>query len=458
MSGRGRGGRGGGGGGGGRGGGGGGRGGGGGAGGGGYNGGGGGYGGGGGGYGGGGGGRGGGGGGYGGGGRGGGGGGYGGGGGGGYRGGHDGGYGGGGGGGGRGGSFGGFGRGGGGGGGRGGPRADFGLYSPAPAVVDKGLERQADEFVKELNASNRPSEFPKRRDFGTLGIPTVVRANYFRVELPKKPYYQYDVDFSPAARSQRDRKRLFDLMEATPRFAQLVPNRNQIAHDSSKTIISAVPLDMPSKKDTIEFNFHHADEPAVPTGDRPPKKYIATLQHVRDLDLSDLQDYCLGRDTGHEWSVTVRALNIVLAKFPSASQAAGGSVINFGQNRFFIVEQRPEDLGAGLVAYRGYYSSVRPTFGRVLCNINVCTSAFFRPQNLANLFQDVFGDGGGDHFTTRGGIQSKSIRGLRVLTTYMGHPRTFTLRGIAGSADSIKFFWAEENRTVSVAEYFHKSK
>jgi hypothetical protein len=86
----------------------------------------------------------------------------------------------------------------------------------------------------------------------------------------------------------------------------------------------------------------------------------------------------------------------------------------------------------------------------------VCTAAFFKPQNLGDMINEVFGGRGG---TGKGGIGYKSINGLRVSTTYMGFPKVHTLKGITeNSAQDEKFFWDEENKTVSIAEYYKKSE
>lgn len=46
------------------------------------------------------------------------------------------------------------------------------------------------------------------------------------------------------------------------------------------------------------------------------------------------------------------------------------------------------ELGGGLLALRGYYSSVRPAVGRLLINLNVTSGAFYKPTPLADLMRD----------------------------------------------------------------------
>lgn len=64
----------------------------------------------------------------------------------------------------------------------------------------------------------------------------------------------------------------------------------------------------------------------------------------------------------------ISALNIVLAAHPNRS---GGGGVMVGRNRFFFRNAaRPMDLGGGLEAWKGFYSSVRPSHKELLVNVN----------------------------------------------------------------------------------------
>ena len=372
-------------------------------------------------------------------------------------------------GGGRGGGYDGGGRGGGGGGGgyggrgRGGggarPRAviEPGLFSPPgpPPTVNTDLIKKADDLVAQLAKADawQEGEFPLRPGFGKNGVQTIVRSNFFKVELPKQPFYQYDVDFTPSEKKGEKRARLFELMQKAPEFISLVPDPEYIAHDSSKTIISARRLDIEGERFEFTLRFYFADDGPSDTN----KEYKVQIVPQRDLTSKELQDYVTGVPSAKDYdsSTIIRALNIILAKFPSSGLSANRQIVNFGQQRFFIIETSPRELGGGLVAYRGYYSSIRPSFGRVLCNINVCTAAFFKPMNLGEMLNQVFGGRGGGG----GGVQYKSINGLKVATTYMGRRKKFVLGGVGSNGPSQETFWWEEHdSTVSVTDYFKRRK
>jgi eukaryotic translation initiation factor 2C len=252
------------------------------------------------------------------------------------------------------------------------------------------------------------------------------------------------------------RARLFELLMQAPDFRKLVPNTRSIATDMSKSIISAHELDLPLRKKVIDLRFHYADQAAGPDD----KRYKATITFVHEFSAQDIREYVSGvvRTPPYDANAMIHALNIVLAKFPLSGMVGNKKVVKIGSgdNKFFILETQPDDLGSGLVAYRGYYSSIRPTFNRVLCNINVCTGAFFKPQSLAAMIDQVCP--GGEFSSLRGGIGHKSIDGLKVLTHYLGSPKIFTLKGLGGTVCEEEFYWEDEKSTVTVEYYFKKSE
>ena len=84
----------------------------------------------------------------------------------------------------------------------------------------------------------------------------------------------------------------------------------------------------------------------------------------------------------YDFMPVVNAMNIILSSHPN--RATGGGVM-VGRNKFFHPSPAvpPVPLGGGLEAWRGFYSSVRPAWKQLMVNVNVCTTAFYTPGNLA---------------------------------------------------------------------------
>src|SRR5579863_2031881 len=54
-------------------------------------------------------------------------------------------------------------------------------------------------------------------------------------------------------------------------------------------------------------------------------------------------------------------------------------------NRFIFTDRETRALGAGIILWRGYFQSVRPTIDRVLINIDISTGAMYKPGRLIDL-------------------------------------------------------------------------
>ena len=270
----------------------------------------------------------------------------------------------------------------------------------------------------------------------------------------KKVLYEYNVQFLPEAKKGEVRTRLFGLMKGRDLiFSKLFKSPDHMADDASSTIITNVPMkEGPEGVDKLwDLKFYWEDDGPSDND----KDYQVKFTFVRKLSWDAFTNHVNGKDINYDSQVIISALNIILAKFPSANVTPEKRVVRFGDNRFFIIEKRvTRSLGDGLVAYRGFYSSVRPSFGKVLCNINVCTSAFFEAQNLARLIHEVRMDGSGF-----GGITRKHFDGLKVSYNYMGKTKKLVLKGLGRkSAKDEKFRWDKENGSMVSVEYYFKKR
>ena len=141
-------------------------------------------------------------------------------------------------------------------------------------------------------------------------------------------------------------------------------------------------------------------------------------------------------------------MNIILAAHPS--RVVGGGVV-VGRNRFFHPSPMapPVSLGGGLEAWRGFYTSVRPSWKQLMVNVNVCTTAFYTPGNLAEKMVEFMA-------AAPSGRLASFVRGVRVKTTHLGYRKT--AKTVAKVNARQHRFEAEGMGLVTVEEYFLKSK
>lgn len=87
--------------------------------------------------------------------------------------------------------------------------------------------------------------------------------------------------------------------------------------------------------------------------------------------LTRLSRYLFGQANYRDYDIMpiVSALNLILGAHPNRSDGPGVMV---GRNRWFFKTpgEQPTPLGAGLEAWKGFYSSVRPAHNQLMVNVN----------------------------------------------------------------------------------------
>lgn len=80
----------------------------------------------------------------------------------------------------------------------------------------------------------------------------------------------------------------------------------------------------------------------------------------------------------------ISAMNVAVTQTPNASS----TVVSGSRNcNFFPLDHDSENLDNGLIAIRGYYSSVCGCLARTPVNVNVCTSTFYPSVTLIELIR-----------------------------------------------------------------------
>jgi len=190
----------------------------------------------------------------------------------------------------------------------------------------------------------------------------------------------YDVSIEPEVKNKRKRRRLYDILECHVGFKDFAKHT---ATDYGKIIVSIKPLNPNApatrdgeKADRVEVNVIYTDTDDSPPPAEGKNGYKFIISRTAYIEPSDFQDYVTGKNPNYSPEQAIQAMNIILAKFPSKSI----SMVPVGRNKFFVLSDDNQlrfDLGAGLIALKGFYTSIRPSVGNILCNLNVCTTAFY---------------------------------------------------------------------------------
>ena len=196
-----------------------------------------------------------------------------------------------------------------------------------------------------------------------------------------------------------------------------------VATDYAGLIVTCAKVDLGSSDHstfTLEFYDTEFPEGRVTAPSGSPFKLQMSL--VGTLSSSDLGKF-MGLDltgSAHSGMVineAVHALNIIMAAHPNNTP----DVYQSGQNKFFRYPS-PEsfssyNLGGGLIAVRGYFSSVRFSTSRMLLNLNSRCTPFYRTMNVRELVHEFQKSAPGNWPALE-----EYLRNLRVKTSYMTAP------------------------------------
>ena len=146
----------------------------------------------------------------------------------------------------------------------------------------------------------------------------------------------------------------------------------------------------------------------------------------------------------------VSALNLIIQK------RASTQAMRAGKNRYFFPaeQDRQNNLSQMLYAFKGFYSSARPSLGQVVLNVNVCMTPFYVSGTLMEAiskFQD----------RTQGAVPSDFPSRVKIVTNHLGYNRTYTLTEVLGAPgpENVYFDCSKyKPQKTSIANYFLKGR
>ncbi|KAE9975115.1 hypothetical protein BLS_002750 [Venturia inaequalis] len=375
-------------------------------------------------------------------------------------------------------------------GGRGGG-GSRGIYKEGQPVAtpDASITKFEDAVIKDptnaFGSLTMEDGLPRRPAYGAEGKAIILRTNYFGITLQntKQVLYRYQLDIEPdAGLSRKKIRRYMELFLAHQLFA-----KTTAASDYGKTIYTNEKLDLgPTDRATFKivlydryenpFPAASANEEAGRQAARSRRERTLKIQLITSYAVNELFKYVSSSSGGGAYGPKEdvrQALNIVFSRAPNVED----NISSMGQNKYFPFTHQfgshPNvdslDMGAGLLALRGYYSSVRLGPQRVLLNLNVAAAAFYEPGPLHLLINKFIGR---KDLSNRRNQQDLSsfIKGLKVLTRYNTEKdasgktvavikvkSVFGLAHMGATSQQHRFEWenaAGKKVTTTVQEFF----
>ncbi|XP_033109683.1 protein argonaute-2-like isoform X1 [Anneissia japonica] len=250
---------------------------------------------------------------------------------------------------------------------------------------------------------------PTRPNVGTEGRPIVLRANHFQIRIPRGEIYHYDITITPDKCPRRVNREVIETLvkQCSPRiFANLRP-----VFDGRKNLYTKEPL--PIGNDPVEM------EVSLP-GEGRDRSFKISMKYVAKVSLQSLEQALEGRISLIPYDA-IQAIDVVMRHLPSMTYTP------VGRSFFSAPESYNPPLGGGREVWFGFHQSVRPSMWKMMLNIDVSATAFYKAQSVIDFMCDVvdmrdlnerrpLSDSSRVKFT-------KEIRGLKIEITHCGSMR-----------------------------------
>ncbi|ETN39977.1 uncharacterized protein HMPREF1541_04252 [Cyphellophora europaea CBS 101466] len=317
-----------------------------------------------------------------------------------------------------------------------------------PALIDPVVEQKEDAIASGLKGL-QPTEaqFPYRPGFGTRGKQIQLWTNYFElIHHGDLVLHRYAIAILPDRNGKtpagRKLKRIIKIL-LEEHLGQYRPG---IVTDYKSTILSKDALEVTGSYD-VSYRGEEEEDPS-------PNQiiYQVTLHQNAVLSISELLDYVNSTDSTRlvgSKEELIQALNIVIGHCPKEEP----SIVNIGANKHYGMLPPSDrfDLGAGLRAIRGFFTSVRLATARVLVNAQVKHAAFYTAGPLDGLMQSFIRENGQNKvkllkFVTRLLVNVTHI--VRRSSSGRAIPRIKVIAGLAKPADG-----AQQHKPPVVPEF-----
>ncbi|KAJ7152962.1 argonaute-like protein [Mycena filopes] len=314
------------------------------------------------------------------------------------------------------------------------------VHSAVVALLAAARADHHDQLIKSFSSLKPDPDRPLRPAYGTRGTAITLRTNFFAVRLPATPIFDYTVGITPEMKGKGMKARLFFLLEQSDVCRPLL---RYIAHDADGRLVSARRLPQPLN---ISVPFYEEGELGPRTGSTV---YTIAIKLEREHDIESLTRYLNGNVESRNYNTLplISALNLVL------QQHASRTGVRLDKNRhFFPSSSEFFRLSPGIIAFQGFYTSVRPTYKQLAVNVNNCVAAFVEPGNLADALM-AFGRNSYGAMPT---LPEALARSIRLTMRHRPYIKRKPIRAIATTSARNTFF-QQNGRNVSVENYFDRA-
>ncbi|GFQ68100.1 protein argonaute-2 [Trichonephila clavata] len=212
---------------------------------------------------------------------------------------------------------------------------------------------------------------PRRPNLGTEGRPILLRANHFEIRMPRGYLHHYDVTITPDKCPRKVNREIIETMVQS--YSKIFSNLKPV-FDGRKNMYTRD--DIPIGSEKMEF------EVTLP-GEGKDRVFRVAIKWLAKVSLYALEEALEGRTRTIPLDV-IQALDVVMRHLPSMTFTPVGrsffSSPDGGYNH---------PLGGGREVWFGFHQSVRPSQWKMMLNIDVSATAFYKAQPVTDFLCEV---------------------------------------------------------------------
>ncbi|XP_046622412.1 protein argonaute-2 isoform X1 [Neodiprion virginianus] len=286
---------------------------------------------------------------------------------------------------------------------------------------------------------------PRRPNIGREGRPISLRANHFQITMPRGFVHHYDINIQPDKCPRKVNREIIETMvhAYSKIFGTLKP-----VFDGRNNLYTRDPL--PIGNDRIEL------EVTLP-GEGKDRVFRVVIKWVAQVSLFALEEALEGRTRQIPYDA-ILALDVVMRHLPSMTYTP------VGRSFFSSPDGYYHPLGGGREVWFGFHQSVRPSQWKMMLNIDVSATAFYKAQPVIEFMCEVLDirdiNDQRKPLTDSQRVKfTKEIKGLKIEITHCGTMRRkYRVCNVTRKPAQMQSFplQLENGQTVecTVAKYF----
>lgn len=211
---------------------------------------------------------------------------------------------------------------------------------------------------------------PRRPNLGREGRPIGLRANHFQISMPRGFVHHYDVNIQPDKCPRKVNREIIETMVHA--YGKIFGNLKPV-FDGRNNLYTRDPLPIGNVREELEVTL---------PGEGKDRLFRVSIKWVAQVSLFGLEEALEGRTRQIPYEA-ILALDVVMRHLPSMSYTP------VGRSFFSTPDGYYHPLGGGREVWFGFHQSVRPSQWKMMLNIDVSATAFYKAQPVIEFMCEV---------------------------------------------------------------------